>query len=68
MKQSMIASEAEIITVAVRRVDLTNADDSFLTVINPSDYIFYPIHQVHVTPKKPSAVLRLPEQLHKTIL
>ena len=42
MKQSMQASEAEIITVAVRRVDLTNTDDSFLTVINPNDYIFLP--------------------------
>ena len=42
MKQSMQAAEAEIITVAVRRVNIDDAEDSFLTTINPQDYTFLP--------------------------
>ncbi|MAH81013.1 MAG: thiazole synthase [Rickettsiales bacterium] len=42
MKASINAANAEIITVAVRRVDLESASDSFLTVIKPSEYVFLP--------------------------
>lgn len=42
MKAAIEASEAEIITAAVRRVDLDNKEDSFLDVINPSKYLFLP--------------------------
>ena len=42
MKNSIIASESEIITAAVRRIDLDNPEDSFLTTINRNDYTFLP--------------------------
>lgn len=42
MKASIEASGAEIVTAAVRRVDLDNDEDSFLDVINPSKYLFLP--------------------------
>ncbi|RAP32412.1 thiazole synthase [Candidatus Marinamargulisbacteria bacterium SCGC AG-414-C22] len=39
---TIAASETEIITVAVRRVDLNNAEDSFLKLVNPEKIIFMP--------------------------
>lgn len=42
MKDAIIASESEIITVAIRRVDLTNPQDAFTQIINPSEYVFLP--------------------------
>ncbi len=42
MKQSIAASEAEIITVSIRRVDLDNAEDPFFKVINPNTFVFLP--------------------------
>ncbi len=40
MKDSIIASGAQVITAALRRVDLNNKNDSFLTVIDPKKYVF----------------------------
>ena len=40
MADSIAASGAEIITAALRRVDLNNPDDQFLRVIKPSEYLF----------------------------
>ena len=40
MSKSISASGAEIITAALRRVDLNNPDDVFLNIIDPNDYIF----------------------------
>ena len=42
MKQSVVASGSEIVTVAVRRVDLKDTHDSFLTHIDPKHYVFLP--------------------------
>ena len=42
MKASIVASGAEIVTTALRRVDLNNPKDDFLHYINPSDYLFLP--------------------------
>ena len=42
MKQAITAAGSEIVTTAVRRVDLENPDDSFVTVIDPKDYLFLP--------------------------
>ncbi|MGA0242457.1 MAG: thiazole synthase [Candidatus Marinamargulisbacteria bacterium] len=40
MKAAIEASGSNIITAALRRVDLANPDDVFLTVIDPKKYIF----------------------------
>ena len=40
MASAIQASGAEIITAALRRVDLNNPDDVFVNVIHPNDYIF----------------------------
>ncbi len=40
MADAIQASGAEIITAALRRVDLNNPDDQFLRVIQPSEYLF----------------------------
>ncbi len=42
MKDAIKASGAEIVTTAIRRVDLTNPNDSFITHISPKDYLFLP--------------------------
>ena len=42
MKQAIETSETNMVTVAVRRVDLENKQDSFLTIIDPEKYIFLP--------------------------
>jgi len=42
MEQAIIASESEIITVAVRRVDFDNNNDPFTRIINPENYVFLP--------------------------
>lgn len=42
MKLSIESSQAHIITAAVRRVDLADASDSFLRVINTDNFIFLP--------------------------
>lgn len=42
MKNAVVAAESEVVTVAVRRVDLSNSQDSYTTLINPKDYIFLP--------------------------
>lgn len=42
MKQAVCASESEIITVALRRVDLNNPNDSFLSTIDPTHFLFLP--------------------------
>jgi thiazole synthase len=42
MKLAIEASESEIITVALRRVDLDNKEDSFLQVVDPKKYVFLP--------------------------
>lgn len=42
MRQSIEAAESEIITVAVRRVDIRNPRDSFLNTISPDKYLFLP--------------------------
>jgi len=42
MKQSVMSSGSEIVTVAVRRVDLKDTHDSFLTHIDPNNYLFLP--------------------------
>lgn len=40
MAKAIAESGAEIITAALRRVDLNNPNDVFLNVINPKDYLF----------------------------
>ena len=40
MADAIAASGAEIITAALRRVDLDNPNDVFLNVIDPNEYIF----------------------------
>ena len=35
MKESIEASETEIITTAIRRVDLNNKQDPFISIIDP---------------------------------
>ena len=40
MKKAIIASGAEIITAALRRIDVNNPNDVFLNVINPNEFIF----------------------------
>ncbi len=42
MKQAIEASGSEIITVALRRVDLDQEQDPFLSVISPKDFVFLP--------------------------
>ncbi len=42
MKESIEASGSDIITVALRRVDLESDQDPFLEVISPKDYVFLP--------------------------
>jgi thiazole synthase len=42
MKSAIVASGAEIVTTAIRRVDLKNPEDSFISSISPKDYIFLP--------------------------
>ncbi len=42
MNGCLISSGCEIVTTAVRRVDLTNPEDSFLTIINQDKYVFLP--------------------------
>lgn len=42
MKAAIDASESEIITTAIRRVDLDNPQDPFITTICPDDYLFLP--------------------------
>ena len=42
MKESVEASGAEIITVALRRADLKDVEDPFTTHIDPQKYIFMP--------------------------
>ena len=38
MKDAIKASGAEIVTTAIRRVDLTNPNDSFITHISPKSF------------------------------
>ena len=40
MGKAIVESGAEIITAALRRVDLTNPDDVFLNIIDPKKYVF----------------------------
>lgn len=42
MKASIDASGSEIVTTALRRVDLSNPQDDFLNYIDPSKYLFLP--------------------------
>lgn len=42
MKESLEASQTEIVTTAVRRVDIQNPEDSFLTHIDTEKYLFLP--------------------------
>ena len=42
MKQSLEASQTEIVTTALRRVDIQNPQDSFLTHIDTEKYLFLP--------------------------
>lgn len=42
MKASLESSETEIVTTALRRVNIQNPEDSFLTYINPKEYLFLP--------------------------
>jgi thiazole synthase len=42
MKEAINAAESEIITVALRRTNLTDTTDSFTTVIDPKKYLFLP--------------------------
>ena len=42
LKQSIDASQTEMVTVAIRRVDLENKEDPFIQTINPEEYIFLP--------------------------
>ena len=42
MELAISASGSEMITVALRRVDLKNPQDSFLSVIDPQKYLFLP--------------------------
>lgn len=42
MKAAIDASGSEIITVALRRVDLDQEQDPFLNVISPKEYVFLP--------------------------
>jgi thiazole synthase len=42
MKQTLAAAETEVITMALRRLDLNNPQDSFLSHIDPEKIIFMP--------------------------
>ena len=42
MKAALIASGSKLITVALRRVDLHNPEDAFITIIDPASYVFMP--------------------------
>jgi thiazole synthase len=42
LKQAIIKSDTEMITVALRRVDINNPDDNILSVIDPKKYIILP--------------------------
>jgi len=42
MSEAIIASGAEIVTTAIRRVDLSNPNDPFISHISPSTYLFLP--------------------------
>ncbi|RAP36522.1 thiazole synthase [Candidatus Marinamargulisbacteria bacterium SCGC AAA071-K20] len=42
MKDAIKAAESEIVTVAIRRTDLNNQEDSYITHINPNEYLFLP--------------------------
>ena len=42
MQDALNAAECEIVTTAVRRVDLNNPEDSFLTIIDPNKFVFLP--------------------------
>ncbi len=42
MKEAIAASSTEMVTVALRRVDLTDPDDDIMRVLDPEKYIFLP--------------------------
>jgi len=42
MQKSIEASEAEIVTTAIRRIDLDDTADPFVTFIDPKKYLFLP--------------------------
>ncbi len=42
MKKAIEASGAEVITTAIRRVDMNNPEDSFIHIINPKKFVFLP--------------------------
>jgi len=42
MKKALKASGTEIVTAAMRRVDIDNSQDSFLDIITPKEYLFLP--------------------------
>ena len=51
MEQSLISSGAEIVTVALRRVDINNTADDILSHIDRNKFLL--IHQVLPMQKKP---------------
>ncbi len=42
MKRAIVASESQVITVALRRMDVDNPKDTFLNWINPKEFVFLP--------------------------
>jgi thiazole synthase len=42
MKSAILAAESEVVTVAIRRTDLNNQEDSYLNYIDPKEFIFLP--------------------------
>jgi thiazole synthase len=42
LAQSIEAAESEIVTVAVRRANLDNPEDSYINVVDPKKYVFLP--------------------------
>ena len=61
MKEAIIKSASEIITVAVRRVDFNNQQDPFTSIITLEEYIFLPNTSGARTAKEAVRALLLPD-------
>ena len=53
MKAALLASESELVTVALKRVDVQDREDDILSHLIILELIYYPIHLVCEMQKKP---------------
>ena len=53
MEDAILASDTEMVTVAMKRIELDNKEDDMLRHIIHPHISYYLIHQEYVLPKKP---------------